>query len=277
MDWSELVPVIAAGREPMDMLQDFLGYQHRPLGWRHPAWMDRKWHHILLVDSGEIRHGPDLDAAVGPGDCLLRSPALCTPVHFLPDVRYWEIWFRFPQSPGMVAQPGLHIAPACAELRPLLETCLSDWTLQPGRAGRLGLALLLERILVRTADRDQGLAGPARIRLHRWVRAHLADRPTPAQLAAVLGFTSDYFTRVFRRSYGMPPRQWLAGERIRAVARALSDQGAAADIQVLAEAYGFSNPSHFARQFRAVLGESPARWRRRHATPATRYADADRV
>ena len=60
-----------------------------------------------------------------------------------------------------------------------------------------------------------------RMRLLRWVRGHLDTDPSPADLAAVVGLTPDYFSRLFKRS--------LPISATMACSRADTSSGASAD------------------------------------------------
>ncbi len=69
----------------------------------------------------------------------------------------------------------------------------------------------------------RALPAGQRDRLCRLVRERIADQLAPDDLARAVGLSGDYFARLFRASFGVSPRQWLADERIRAAARLLHD------------------------------------------------------
>jgi AraC-like DNA-binding protein len=48
-----------------------------------------------------------------------------------------------------------------------------------------------------------------------YVHSHIDTRINPASLARSLGLSPDYFSRLFRNAFGLPPRSWLMRERIR--------------------------------------------------------------
>lgn len=153
------------------------------------------------------------------------------------------------------------------DLRPLWELAIDDR--QRGRDDRLArlrrvLALLHGDLRRRDAGEDgrAGLGRHRRAALATWLSAHHADRPTPADLARVVGLSPDWFRRAFARTYGLSPRAWIVRERIRAAAQRLSDHpdlGVAA----LAAEFGYADHRLLDRQFRAVIGRSPSAWRRR--------------
>lgn len=99
-----------------------------------------------------------------------------------------------------------------------------------------------------------------RLLLHR----RLPRCPSPADLAAELDLSPDYFARIFRRSLGRPPRAWLVEERIRSAAACLLESDAR--ISAIAAAHGYAGLTIFGRQFRTIMGGSPREWRLRHRT-----------
>ncbi len=86
---------------------------------------------------------------------------------------------------------------------------------------------------------------------------------SPRELADEMGMTADYFTRVFRRTYGVPPRKRILQERIRLAGLRLLET--TETVQEVAFAFGYRNPYLFSRQFRNVMGMSPTEYRRRGA------------
>jgi AraC-like DNA-binding protein len=92
------------------------------------------------------------------------------------------------------------------------------------------------------------------------VSEHPQQRWSPADLASEMGLSHDYFSRVFRRTYGIPPRRWLLQERIRYAARQLGS--AQTTITQLAQSLGYQDLFLFSRQFKEVMGHSPSTYRR---------------
>lgn len=101
------------------------------------------------------------------------------------------------------------------------------------------------------------------------VREYLTERaaqvaksgwPTPADLARHLRLSPDYFTRLFTRGFGQPPRRWLLEQRIRLAALRLAESPL--NVSEVAAEFGYDNVFLFSRQFRQVLGRSPSEHRR---------------
>ncbi len=64
---------------------------------------------------------------------------------------------------------------------------------------------------------------------------------------------------------GSPPRRWLVETRVRLAAQELADGREAA--WTVAQRLGWSDPKLFGRQFRAVMGAPPGRWRLTTTSP----------
>jgi AraC-like DNA-binding protein len=128
-----------------------------------------------------------------------------------------------------------------------------------------GLLLSLVSTLFSNAGRrhqDERILRPAqRQRLASYVAMHAAEGISPADLAAEVQLSSDYFARIFRATYGQPPRTWLKTERMRLAAIQLRDADCSA--KQIAYELGIRNVALFHRQFRDVIGCTPGEYRRR--------------
>ncbi|MGH7142869.1 MAG: AraC family transcriptional regulator [Planctomycetota bacterium] len=153
---------------------------------------------------------------------------------------------------------------------------VTDEIQAPGAFGATMLKALVAELIarvLRAADPPTGSAGGAaeaalpvlsrfqRDTLARYVEAHLAERPTPAELARHLKLSPDYFTRIFRRTYRLPPRGWLLRQRIRLAAQRLAQS--TRQVSEVARELGYSDVYLFSRQFKKVMGVSPRAHRRR--------------
>lgn len=96
--------------------------------------------------------------------------------------------------------------------------------------------------------------------IEQYVDAHIKEPIVPADLAEAAGLSADYFSRVFGKTYGMPPRKWIVQQRIRHAAERLAHSSLS--VSEVAEEFGYRDLFFFSRQFKAVLGMSPARYRR---------------
>ena len=87
-----------------------------------------------------------------------------------------------------------------------------------------------------------------------------ADLPV-VELASRCGLSRSYFARAFKVSMGLPPHRWLMRYRIQRAQEML--ERANESIAEIALSCGFSDQSHLTRVFHAIIGVSPAAWRRR--------------
>jgi AraC-like DNA-binding protein len=150
----------------------------------------------------------------------------------------------------------------------LADTIHGEFTV-PGRYADERYRALLAQLSVETfrlleeAEPDERRLSRAQMRrIVDYMTAHMAERPTPEDLAALVGLSPAYFARVFGRTAGMPPRQWILKQRIRHGARLLFDT--ALNVNEVAYELGYREPALFSRQFRTIIGMSPGAYRRQH-------------
>lgn len=92
-----------------------------------------------------------------------------------------------------------------------------------------------------------------------YLRAHLAERITLNQLAAVAGLSPFHFLRLFQAHHHATPQQMLMAFRLSAAKRLLAMGHAPAQV---AAATGLTDQAHLTRAFVRRYGTTPARYRR---------------
>jgi len=85
---------------------------------------------------------------------------------------------------------------------------------------------------------------------------------SPRELAACLKLSYDYFSRIFRNTYGVSPRDWIVRERVGIAAVRLLE--GRRKIQDLADELGYRDIYFFSRQFKQITGLSPLAFRKNH-------------
>lgn len=97
-------------------------------------------------------------------------------------------------------------------------------------------------------------------KLRNDIFSNLSERIDVAQMAkqAYLGTTQ--FHNIYRNLFGRSPMEDFIAARIHAAANELLNTNKS--IAVIAEELGYSNPSHFSRQFREQTGMSPSQYRK---------------
>lgn len=93
-----------------------------------------------------------------------------------------------------------------------------------------------------------------------WLREHLADDVTVAQLAARAAMSPRTFARRFAASAGTTPYQWLARERVRRAQRLL--ETTTLPVETIARESGLGAPANLRKHFARVVGTSPHAYRR---------------
>lgn len=105
-----------------------------------------------------------------------------------------------------------------------------------------------------------GLAGWHLRAIERLAGTDLANL-TVARMAAAADLSPYHFSRAFRVSTGLPPREWLLQKRLAAAKTLLVSTSCTID--QIATSVGYSSGSQFSRAFRARFGASPQEFRRR--------------
>jgi AraC-like DNA-binding protein len=105
---------------------------------------------------------------------------------------------------------------------------------------------------------------PAQLeRVVDFVQTHLSQDLSLACMAQHIGFSAYHFARLFRRTTGESPHQYVLRKRVER-ARLLLEQPNLPLVEV-AFATGFANQSHLTQQFRRQFGVTPSVYRREHA------------
>jgi AraC family transcriptional regulator len=115
-------------------------------------------------------------------------------------------------------------------------------------------------IVDKSQRRYRGGLGPARLRMIKeFVHAKMEDELTLSAMAQSVELSTAHFSRMFRKSTGETPHQFVLRQRIERAKEMLRD----ADERVLdvAVACGFKTQQHFARVFRQVCGANPTEYR----------------
>jgi AraC family transcriptional regulator len=112
----------------------------------------------------------------------------------------------------------------------------------------------------RPVQMQRGGLGSARLRrIKELVRAKIEDDLSLDEMAESVGLSTAHFARMFRKSAGETPHQFVLRQRLERAKALLR----AADARVLdvAVACGFKTQQHFAQVFRGVCGVSPTEYR----------------
>jgi len=107
----------------------------------------------------------------------------------------------------------------------------------------------------------RGGLGSARLRrIKELIHAKIEDDLSLDEMAEVVGLSTAHFARMFRKSTGETPHQFVLRQRLeRAKAMLRSPNARVLDVAV---ACGFKTQQHFAQAFRDIYKVSPTEYRR---------------
>jgi len=112
----------------------------------------------------------------------------------------------------------------------------------------------------RSVQTYRGGLGSARLRrIKEFVHAKIEDDLTLCEMAQAVELSTAYFSRMFRKSTGETPHQFLLRQRLERAKEML--RSANARVMDVAVACGFKSQQHFAQAFRHLCGVSPTEYR----------------
>ncbi len=258
----------------------YLVQAHRQIVRRTPQNIARShgaWTILMQVREGNARFRQhDRECALSAGDCTVvdcsapyeldcQSPTRSLVLRFPRD--WLATWLPSPEvAAARVFGPGAGWGGALSAAMAGLEHCFeSDLLLPAGTvadqlAGLVALAAGPAAETARPADR-----------LYRQLRDALRERCleadlTPGAFATAQGISRRTLYLAFSRA-GTTFGAELMRMRLAAAHRLLSDRRCdSLSVLEVADRCGFSEPSHFARRFRAAYGTGPLEFRRRHSS-----------
>ena len=136
----------------------------------------------------------------------------------------------------------------------------------PLRSNRLQhrLFLILSQFRELHDSTHSGLSPLQREKIHQLLdRLPPHERLQPADLAAEVDLSPDWFTRLFTASYGIAPRSWLKRQRLEQAAIRLAESQDS--ISAIAREFGYDEIFRFSKQFKEVHGQSPRSWRQQQS------------
>ncbi len=173
------------------------------------------------------------------------------------------------------AAPRLQSSPlydlAHQHVRQLLD--VADRVEDSHTATMLGTATveLIRALIASAAERDDvrsALAESLFTRITTYIGLHLSEADLdPARIAAEHNISLRYLHMQFARQ-GLHVHEWIIRERLEGARRVLASNSAQTPtIAAVARRWGFADPGHFARRFRAAYGISPSEWQHIHREP----------
>jgi|GEM_PF-6260250 len=232
----------------------------------------------VLIENGRVRR----DAPVHAGRFRIGQPGRSVVVDAVPEVGSGKLLLLY-LGKALLKEVGaargsadpIALMDMAWDTEDLLLEMSARRLVEASDSGQRPNALLAEQVAYTLAlhlsDRYAALGSPKseplpslnetmRARVAEFVRADPSAPVTLAAMAQVAGMTPSSFVRSFKRSTGLTPHRFVVEQRVLAAQRLL----ATSDLPIveIALSVGFSSQSHFGVAFRAVIGESPARYRR---------------
>ncbi|MBO3464064.1 AraC family transcriptional regulator [Aetokthonos hydrillicola Thurmond2011] len=110
---------------------------------------------------------------------------------------------------------------------------------------------------------EDGLSRQKLKQVIEYIQSHLGENLSLSEIANELSMSQYYFCRLFKRSTGMSPHQYLIHQRVEWAKHLLKDPEQT--ITDIAFECGFANPSHFAKYFRQCTGMNPKEFRKKNS------------
>ena len=100
-----------------------------------------------------------------------------------------------------------------------------------------------------------------------FIEQNFQNNITVEEIASVCGINRSYFGKIFRKSIGRSPQEFLMNYRMVKATELL--KLTSLSIAEIGSAVGYENQLHFSRAFKTVYGISPRQWRNQHKNPSS--------
>ncbi|MBE7248538.1 MAG: helix-turn-helix transcriptional regulator, partial [Actinomycetospora chiangmaiensis] len=158
----------------------------------------------------------------------------------------------------------------------LAAVCASLRAPVPGAGQASSLAyraimLVHDDVMARAERNDAATGNDAVDRTVAFIRANPEAALDIEALAAVAGVSRSHFSRLFARTKGMAPAEFVARQRMDLAARLLVNSQLS--IKAVSRGCGYPDPNYFAKVFRRAYGISPTQFRSTGTYPTSGPAD----
>ena len=97
-----------------------------------------------------------------------------------------------------------------------------------------------------------------------FIEQNFQNHITVEEIASVCGINRSYFGKIFRKSIGRSPQEFLMNYRMVKATELL--KLTSLSIAEIGSAVGYENQLHFSRAFKTIYGVSPREWRNQHSS-----------
>lgn len=222
-----------------------------------------------LSGAGEVYQGGQL-IRVGKGQALLLDCSKPHRFRTAHDRRHWyHLWANIDGEGVRTLAPLISVGRTEAitvldsEIRQGFDAIFSKIEQENARsitALGLGVHQILSSMVSASADDDDVPWSQTPVGIAQsYVAQHYVENITVADMASAASVSSSYLIRLFKRSLGTTPYNYLLRFRI-TKARELLDETNKPVVQI-AHDVGFSNESNFSFRFSKMVGQSPRAYR----------------
>jgi AraC-like DNA-binding protein len=151
-----------------------------------------------------------------------------------------------------------------------LQNHYHDFLIQQGEQSlysrysqKASIAIILCDLLKEPQKKDAFSDGLKRfqiVQIQKYIQKNIQKRFSSAELAKELKMNTDYFSRQFKKSFKLSPREYIKQERIRRAASLLIETNM--NISELANFLGYEDIYQFSQQFKKVFNKSPNNYRK---------------
>ncbi len=257
--------------------QNIIFFQRRDSGALRPAGVSANFHHRFeLVTVLETAAPVRIDRttyALHPGECALIYPNQFHHFMDVPKARLEWLFVTFELQNPAAIQP-LKDSPRVLDKKGLrlIERLVCEFVgSRDGGRDTLAISYLLSRLLLHLREcetlpeerrdlhssdnvRDLILEG-----INRYVRKHLNESVTIADLAEELGYSISHLRAVFRDRLGISLGRYMRESRLSEAAQLL--QTSELSVSEIGERCGFESIYAFSRAFRKAFGFPPRNYR----------------
>ncbi len=206
--------------------------------------------------------------AVNAGDTFFLPEGSNQIYYSNPDNKFERIWLNFKgelarslvdvyKLGGTVVYRGLDTYSLIAHIQ---DKCLSST--DPEEYEEKTSRPFLELIQLLAKNREQKNEVPETVgRIRLYIDCHATENIKISDIAKKFSFSKEHIIRLFKKSYGITPHQYIIQSKIRIAMMMLKMTDI--NIEEISEKLSFSDPHHFSAQFQKYIGYRPSLYRKK--------------
>ncbi len=109
-------------------------------------------------------------------------------------------------------------------------------------------------------NQESRLSASQQYSIAEFLAKNMRGSVSPLDISRRMGYSHNYFTRLFRQTYGVSLRKWILENRLQVAANYLDETDES--VSKIGELCGFEDPYYFSRQFSKWAGASPSCYRK---------------